>query len=164
MQNEQVTVISRKYDLSIRRTWKCRLIERRDPLLVFVGEFDQTVEHADLGLIEAGTVSYEYYWLDRWYNVFRFHTPDGEFRNFYCNINMPPKFENGVLDYVDLDIDLIVWPDGRVVTLDEAEFESNAELFKYPETVLANARAAFDELHQLIEASEFPFTAILFCS
>ena len=157
MQNNSVTVISRKYDLSVRRIWKCRLIERRDPLLVFVGEFDQAVEHADLGLIEKDTVSYEYYWLDRWYNVFRFHTPSGEFRNFYCNINMPPKFEDGVLHYIDLDIDVIAWPDGRVVTLDEAEFRSNAAQFHYPETVQTKARFALAELSKLIRLREFPF-------
>lgn len=157
MQNESVTVISRKYDLSIRRTWECRLVERRDQLLIFVGEFDQTVEHPDLGLIEAGTVSYEYYWLDRWYNVFRFHTPDGEFRNFYCNINMPPTFKNGVLEYIDLDIDLILWPDGRTITLDEADFETNAGIFQYPKYVIANAQSAVAELHRLRESQEFPF-------
>ncbi|HEY2866232.1 MAG TPA: DUF402 domain-containing protein, partial [Pyrinomonadaceae bacterium] len=107
---DEVLVISRSYDLTVRRSWKAQLTGSAPPLVELVGEFDRDVEHPDLGLIAQGTVSYEYYWLDRWYNVFRFNEPDGKFRNYYCNINMPPRFEDGVLDYVDLDIDVVVWP------------------------------------------------------
>lgn len=160
MQNEQVTVISRKYDLSIRRTWKCRLVEQNGSHLTFVGEFDEPVEHSDLGPIEKGTISYEYYWLDRWYNIFLFHTPVGKLRNYYCNVNFPPKFEGGVLDYVDLDIDLIVWPDGRVVTLDEDEFAENAAKFEYAPYVRRCAFDAIDQLRALIDNREFPFSEL----
>ena len=65
---------------------------------MFLGVFDLEVEHPDLGIIRRGTVSYEYYWLDQWYNVFRFENPDGPLRNYYCNVNMPPVFANNVLD------------------------------------------------------------------
>lgn len=157
MPENDITVNSRKYDLSIRRSWKCRLIERADPLLVFVGEFDRDVEHPDLGSIAAGTISYEYYWLDGWYNVFRFHEPDGSFRNFYCNINMPPTFESGTLDYVDLDIDVLVWPDWTSIILDRDEFEANSAKFNYPESVLFQANTALSELLDLIEERRFPF-------
>lgn len=157
MPENDITVNSRKYDLSIRRSWKCRLIERADPLLVFVGEFDRDVEHPDLGSIAAGTISYEYYWLDRCYNVFRLHEPDGSFRNFYCNINMPPTFAGGVLDYVDLDIDVLVWPDWTSIILDKDEFEANSAKFNYPESVLSQANTALSELLDLIEERRFPF-------
>jgi len=159
LKKDEITVISRKFDQSIRRTWKCRLIERHDPLLVFVGEFDLDVEHPDLGFIAKGTVSYEYYWLDRWYNVFRFENTDGSFRNFYCNINMPPTFRDSVLDYVDLEIDIVVWPDGMVNVLDEDDFAANAALFDYPDEVVANARTAQLELIRMINDREHPFLA-----
>src|SRR5215207_3881933 len=114
MQEQRVTVISRKYDLSIRRTWHCRLIEQNYPLIALLGEFEEAVEHSDLGSIEQGTLSREYFWLDRGFNVFRFQDAAGGLRNYYCNVTLPPKFDGGVLDYIDLDIDVVVWPDGRV--------------------------------------------------
>ena len=157
MHSEIVTINSRKYDLSIRRSWNCRLIERADPLLMFVGEFEVDVSHPDLGFIRRGTRSYEYYWLDRWYNVFRFHEPDGEFRNYYCNINMPPIFVSGVLDYVDLEIDVLVLPDFSYEILDMEEFESNAKKFNYPADVILSAKNALDEILGLIDRREFPF-------
>ena len=157
MQNDIIKVNSKKYDQSIKRSWNCLLVERRDPLLMFVGEFETDVDHADLGFIRRGTVSYEYYWLDRWYNVFRFHEPDGSFRNFYCNVNMPPDFKQGVLDYVDLDIDVLVHADFSYVILDVSKFKVNAVKFDYPADVLLKAELALDEIIRSIEKREFPF-------
>src|SRR4030095_1360847 len=159
IQDQLVTVNARKYDMKVRKSWQCRLVERSDSLVKLIGEFDSDVSHAGLGSIARGTVSEEYYWLDRWYNVFSFSEPDGSFRNLYCNITMPPKFEKGILDYVDLDIDVIVWPDGRVETLDEDDFAENSELFGYSAEVRQNALDSLSELRSAIAAGAYPFSA-----
>ena len=145
-----VTINSRKYDGTIRRSWTCRFVSQEDSLFIFEGEFEFAVSHPDLGQIAPGTRSLEYYWLDRWYNVFRFFEPTGEFRNLYCNINMPPTLSESVLDYVDLDIDILVWPDENIIILDESDFEENAVKFKYPTELREQARRAFDELQRLL--------------
>lgn len=124
---------------------------------MLVGVFDRDVTHDHLGLIRKGTVSYEYFPVDRWFNIFRFHEPHGSFRNFYCNISMPPAFADGVLDYVDLDIDVIVWPDFRIEILDGEEFTANAAEFGYSDEILSRVETALDELILLIENREFPF-------
>src|SRR5262245_57686061 len=66
-----ITVNARKYDLNVRKSWTCRLVEQNNPLVALVGEFDSDISHAGLGSISRGTISEEFYWLDRWYNVFR---------------------------------------------------------------------------------------------
>lgn len=152
-----IEINSRKFDGSIRRSWNCALQEANRELLVFVGEFESEVRHPQLGVIRPGTISYEYYWMDRWYNVFRFHEPDGEFRNFYCNLNMPPAFENGVLDYVDLDIDVLVWPDHRIEILDVDDYERNAATYGYPDEIRTKVKESLDEVLKLIEKRDFPF-------
>jgi protein associated with RNAse G/E len=146
-----ITVNSRKFDGSIRRSWNCELLEQRGSLLIFVGEFEFAVDHPDLGYIEKGTVSYEYYWLDRWYNAFRFHTVEGALRYYYFNINMPPTFADGVLDYVDLDIDVLVQPDLTYTVLDLDDFNRNARTLGYPDEVRTRTRAALDEVLRSIE-------------
>ncbi|MFN0277788.1 MAG: DUF402 domain-containing protein [Pyrinomonadaceae bacterium] len=156
MSFEKVTINSRKYDLSIRRTWICELIKQDDSLLVLVGEFDRDVEHPGLGSISRGTVSYEYYWLDRWYNIFRFHEPDGSLRNYYCNVAMPPTFADGVLDYVDLDIDVVVWPDNKYEVVDREDFERNSLKFGYPNKVRQRAEQSVEEMLQMIKRDELP--------
>lgn len=152
-----IKINARKFDSRIHRSWKCEFVEQRDSLLIFVGRFETEVSHKDLGKIEKGTVSYEYYWLDRWYNVFRFHEPDGNLRNFYCNVNLPPQFKNGILDYIDLDIDVLVWRDFSFDILDIDEFQSNSVKFKYPAETIAKAESSLSELLQMIENRSFPF-------
>ncbi len=151
-----ITVNSRKYDGSIRRSWKCELIDGDDSLLTLVGEFDSNVEHADLGLIAKGTISYESFWFDRWYNVFRFHEPSGNLRNFYCNISMPPIFADDVVDYVDLDIDVLVWPDYSYAILDREEYMVNATAFGYTAELRKNIEVALSELIELIDSRQLP--------
>ena len=157
MPNQQITVNSRKYDGSIRRTWTCELAESVGDLHKFVGVFDRDVDHDELGLIRKGTISHEYYWLSRWFNVFRFHEPDGTFRNFYCNIGMPPTFENGVLDYVDLDIDVLVDKVFNYKVLDQKEFEANRKKFRYSAEISLQVENNLRELIRMIESKEFPF-------
>ncbi|HEV7842079.1 MAG TPA: DUF402 domain-containing protein [Pyrinomonadaceae bacterium] len=153
----EVAVRVMKYDGAPHRRWRASVRHREESLLILDAAFEEEVRHAQLGLIARGTVSIEYYWLDRWYNVFRFLEPDGSLRNFYCNVNMPPEFDGRVLSYVDLDMDVLVSPDFSYEILDLDEFEINAERYKYPGDVQSRARLALAELLSLIEARRFPF-------
>lgn len=152
-----ITINSRKFDGRLHRSWEAELLAKNDILLEFVGEFEEEVTHSHLGVIRRGTVSYEFYWLKRWYNVFRFHEPDGTLRNFYCNINMPLKFEDGVLDYIDLDIDIVVWRDFSHRILDAEEFEANSRKYNYPDAVREKVRDNLRELISMIDDRLFPF-------
>jgi protein associated with RNAse G/E len=156
--SEQITINSRNFKGEIKRSWKADFIERHDSLLTFVGVFEFEVTHSKLGVIRPGTVSYEYYWLDRWYNVFKFHEPDGELRNYYCNLNLPPNLENNVLDYVDLEIDVLVSKNFEIEILDLDEFDANAQLFGYPSELVQKTFKTLDELLKVIETRSFPFS------
>ena len=153
------TIIVRacKYDGREHRRWSAQLLKREDSLLVLDAYFPEEVTHDLLGTIAVGTHSLEYYWLDRWYNVFRFAQPNGELRNYYCNVNLPPTLEDDILSYVDLDLDMLVAPDYSYQTLDEEDFEENAKLYGYSDEIRTNASKAIDELVRMIESREFPF-------
>ena len=132
MTGQLFTVNSRKYDFSLRRSWTARLIELMNDHVLLEGVFEHEIRHADLGVIAEGTRSLETFFFDRWYNYFVFYEPSGGLRNYYINISMPPQVSEAAIDYVDLDIDIIVWPDRRVEVLDEKEFEENAKTYGYP--------------------------------
>lgn len=157
MKKDNYTINSRKFDGSIHRTWKADLIQSSDSLLVFLGEFEKEVFHSDLGVIRRGTISYEYYWLDRWYNIFRFQEPNGDLRNFYCNINIPPTLKNNVLDYIDLDLDLLVFEDFTYKLLDEDEYAENSIIYNYSENILGKVSESILEIKELIKFRRFPF-------
>ena len=153
-----VTVNSRKFDERIHRTWKAELKMRSDSLLLLSGKFEQQIEHPHLGVIRRGTISEECFWLDRWYSIFRFYEPDGTFRNFYCNLNMPPKFENNVLDYIDLDIDILVRKDLSCTILDVEEFEQNSKIYNYSDEIKQKTRQTLKELQEMARLKTFPFS------
>lgn len=65
----------------------------------------------------------EYYFSDRWYNIFEVHDRDDErIKGWYCNVCTPAQFEDGIVSYVDLALDLWVSTDGSQHVLDEDEF------------------------------------------
>jgi len=158
IENGDAIVVSvLKYDGREHRRWPARIAESVGPLIILDAVFDEEVEHDLLGKVLSGTISTEYYWLDRWYNVFRFSSSDQVLQKFYCNINAPPQFDGRVLSYVDLDIDVLVEPDLTYRILDEEDFEQNARRYGYPEEIRANARRALTEVIGLIESRAFPF-------
>lgn len=152
-----ITVRVLKYDGTEYRRWKASLAQQDESLLVLDAEFEYDVQHQLLGEIKRGTRTIEYYWLDRWYNIFRFLNEDGQTRLFYCNVNRPPKFEGDKLSYIDLDIDILVQPDLSYHVLDQDEFEKHAELFGYDDQTRRQARLAVEELIARIEQRQFPF-------
>ena len=133
------------------------ILRQEGSLLVLDARFDEEIQHDLLGTIKAGTTSVEYYWLDRWYNIFRFTDPGGVLRNYYCNINIPPTFDGQLLSYVDLDTDILVAPDFSYQVLDLEEFEQNAARYGYSTDVRLHAEKALGELIALIESRQFPF-------
>lgn len=153
-----ILVRALKYDGREHRRWNAQLREHEGPLLVLDGTFSAAVQHDLLGTIAEGTQSLEFYWLDRWYNIFCFRNEAGALRNYYCNINQPPAFDGDVLSYVDLDIDVLVNPDLSYQVVDLEEFDQNAVRYKYPRKLQEQAHAALAELTGLIKTGAFPFT------
>jgi len=152
-----ITVQTFKYDGTEQRRWKAQISRQHDSLIVLDAKFEEEIQHPLLGTIAPDTLSIEYYWLDRWYNIFRFVQPAGDLRNFYCNVNLPPLLQEKVLSYVDLDIDVLVGPDFTYKILDEDEFAINAQRFNYPPEVRRRSWQALDELIKMIENRAFPF-------
>lgn len=160
MATDETTIVVRacKYDGSEHRRWHAQVLRQEGSLIVLDAKFPTEIIHESLGTIAAGTHSLEYYWLDRWYNAFRFSQPNGELRNYYCNINAPPTFDGQTLSYVDLDLDILVAPNFSYQLLDVEDFERNAARYSYPAEVQANARHAVDELISMIQMRAFPFS------
>jgi uncharacterized protein len=152
-----ITVRVLKYDGTEYRRWAATIARQEGSMIVLDAEFEYDVQHRLLGEIPRGTRTVEYYWLDRWYNVFRFLEPDGTTKLYYCNVNSPPTLDDGVLTYIDLDIDILVQPDLSYAVLDLDEFEKNGELFGYDDQTKLRARAVIDELSSMIETRQFPF-------
>jgi protein associated with RNAse G/E len=153
----EIIVNSRKFDGKLHRSWNCELIEETTNYWLLVGKFEHEVNHSKLGEIKQGTISYEYFFKDKYFNIFRFHEPNGELKFYYCNISLLPKFENNVLDFVDLDIDVLVKKDFSFEILDEDEFEKNTKLFNYSDETKILVNKSLEDLIKMIRSKDFPF-------
>ena len=157
--SDEITVVVFKHDGSEHRRWHGRLVNQQGPLLILHAEFEIAVSHQLLGEIKRGTRLVEHYWLDRWYNVFRFLDDDGCTRLYYCNVNQPPSFDGQVLSYVDMDIDVIVKPDYSYEVQDIEEFNANSERYGYTAEEKRNVEKALEELTDMIQSRQFPFVS-----
>jgi protein associated with RNAse G/E len=158
-QSNEIIVVVFKHDESEYRRWHGQLVEQDGSLLVVNAEFEVDVSHQLLGKIKRGARLIEYYWLGRWYNVFRFLDEDGCTRLYYCNINKPPAFDGRVLSYIDLDIDVIVKPDYSFEVQDLEEFEVNSKRYGYTTEEKKNVEEALRELTGMIQSRQFPFVS-----
>jgi hypothetical protein len=117
----------RKLDLDGAVTWEYsgRLIERGPHHLVLEAFFDkEDFPFLDL-MLKKGDRFVETYYDDRGYNVFAiFDRDSGLFKGWYCNLSRPARFSGSQVLWVDLALDLWVWPDGRRTVLDHEEFDA----------------------------------------
>jgi protein associated with RNAse G/E len=108
-------------------TWSYsgRHLERGPHHIVLEAFFDkEDFPFLDLRLKSADRFV-ETYFDDRWYNVFAiFDRDDGTFKGWYCNLSRPARFTESQVEWVDLALDLWVWPDGRRLVLDQDEFDA----------------------------------------
>jgi len=98
-----------------------------------------------------------YFWRDRWYNVFRLSRPGCSLALWYCNVTTPPTLEGSQVNYVDLDLDVAVRPDGCIELLDADEFETHQRSYGYPRDVISAAEDAAEQVAALARCGGFPF-------
>ena len=65
----------------------------------------------------------ETFYSHKWYNIFEIHDrDDNHLKGWYCNVTYPAEIMTEQVIYRDLALDLLVYPDGRQLVLDEDEF------------------------------------------
>lgn len=107
---------------------------------------------------ETGDVFTEWFFSDRWYNVFEIRGTDATIlKGWYCNVTTPAIFLPGGVESSDLVLDLWVTPDGDCLVLDEDEF-ARCEMFGAD--LRDAALKGLDELRALVARRAGPFSAL----
>ena len=101
------------------------LLRRDENSIVLEALFDRKDMPFQDVVFRTGDRFVEYYYADRWYNIFAVHDrDDGKIKGWYCNIGKPAEIEDGVVSYIDLALDLWVSANWKQTVLDEDEFEA----------------------------------------
>jgi uncharacterized protein len=152
--SDSVTVI--KLDHTGTEVWRYNgeIVERNDTHIVLEAFFNR--EDRDDGYIiwRHGDRFVEYFYADRWYNIFEIHDVDsGEIKGWYCNITRPAHFTDSTIASDDLALDLFVNPDGQTLLQDEGEFAS----LPISDEDRAQAQSAMQQLLAMVEQRQPPF-------
>ena len=130
------------------------VLQRTENMVVLEARFGR--ERMELGYVTLtkGDRFVEYFYADRWYNVFAIYdAADGAFKGWYCNITCPAQLADDSIRAEDLALDYFLQPSGKEFVLDEDEFAA----LNLPEAEVTAARAALKELQTLAAKREGPF-------
>lgn len=101
------------------------LVQRYKNKIIIEAYFDREETPVDKLILREGDRFIETYFLDKWFNIYEIQNQqDRIIKAWYCNISYPAKLFDNTITYRDLELDLLVYPDGRQKVLDIAEFEA----------------------------------------
>ncbi len=151
------TVMVHKLDHTGKEVWAYpgTVVSRSDGLIILEAAFDRDSIRVGCLVLNPGDLFREYFYDDRWYNVFRISEPEsGMLKGFYCNFTRPAVFSPGNIHAEDLALDLLVYPGGKWELLDTEEYE---ELDLNPSDRIQVSQA-LEDLKRRIARQEPPFT------
>jgi uncharacterized protein len=143
-------IIVLKLNLQRQETWRYtgKVISEDDEKVILQAIFNREDIPFHGILLKTGDRFVETFYFDRWFNIFEIHDRDSDqLKGWYCNIGYPAKKEGQVLSYVDLALDLLVFPDGKQLILDEDEFN---ELL-LPSDIKKQALKSLEEVQSLLD-------------
>jgi hypothetical protein len=121
----EITVL--KLNLQGQETWRYtgQVLARSSDSILLEAHFNRAdlpfhgvVFRKDDRFVEA-------YYSTHWYNIFEVHDKDDDrIKCWYCNVARPAIITKAQVSYIDLALDLLVFPDGDQRVLDEDEFEA----------------------------------------
>lgn len=128
-------------------------LERNNNSIRLLAFFNR--DDLDLGfaIFARGDRFVEYYYNDRWYNVFAVHDGDSDkLKGWYCNVCRPAVLGETEVRCEDLALDVWVAPEGESLILDKDEFAALA----ITDEERVSSLKALDELLKLAKNGALP--------
>ena len=135
------------------RTYACRAAECTPERAVLLYTLARDGRVGGLTL-PAGTLTVAYYWAARPYNVYHWVGPDRATLAYYFNLSGPARIIGDRLEWEDLEVDVLVLPDGRLEVLDEDRVPASAAA-RLPEIAAARDRVLreYPDVTRSVEAA-----------
>lgn len=149
-----ITVVKRNPAGEVVTSYAGKVIERTDHGIVIEAYWTRAAKELGYTRFEPGDYFVEYYFADRWYNIFAISDRDGKRKGWYCNVAEPAVISDQTIDQVDLYLDVWVDPAGRTLVLDEDEFKADRTL---SEEQRMNASQGLRDLLTMIARKEDMF-------
>ncbi len=154
-QHAWLKIQSYKHDGTLHRCWE------RNYVLLDNDDFFVTANHKTKVTEANGRRWYSkepaisFFSKKDWYNVIGMIKDRGIV--FYINIATPTLLHNGMLKYIDYDLDYKLFPDGYIMTLDEREFERHSQRYAYSEPLIKALKLTAKQIFKMLQEREYPF-------
>src|SRR5947209_16424443 len=152
-----ITVVKQNPRGEPKIQYQGEILERLASGVIIQAYWSQATKHLGYTQFEPGDRFIEYYYSNRWYNIFDIATTDGVRKGWYCNIAEPAVIFDDHIEQVDLLLDVWVDPTGNPLILDEDEFAADTTLSDEQRT---KARQGLQALLQLIAARQEMFSRL----
>jgi hypothetical protein len=148
-----------------------KLNTQKKPIIQYQGELIERLPHGvvvqaswtlptrDLGYacFESGDQFTEYFYTDRYFNIFAILSTSGQHKGWYCNIAEPAVLFDDHIEQIDLLLDVWINPRGEALILDEDEFAADMTLSAVQRN---SARQGLQELLCMLTARQEVFSGI----
>ena len=144
-----------KHNGKIHRTWNDAIVlDDTDEYLV-CGNHKTKVTEKDGTPHNTKNPAVLFFYKNNWFNVFATLKKTGIFHK--CNIATPYLIDDGIIKFIDYDLDLKVFPDGGFRVLDRNEYKYHKKIMKYSEDLDKILQFELTNLINIKRAEEGPF-------
>ena len=152
---EKYAIHSYKHNGNIHRAWdEAILLDIKEEYLVFGNEKTKVTE-SDGRTWKTKEPAVLYFFHNKWFNIIGQCKRDGIY--YYCNMASPFIIDEGVIKYIDYDLDLRVFPDGSFKVLDRGEYKYHKELMNYSDDIDKILREELSVLIETVRKKKGPF-------
>ena len=144
-----------KHNGHLHRQWdEAVLLDVTDDYMVF-GNNKTTVIDSDGKVWNTKEPAIMFFFKDRWFNIIGQLKDYGIY--FYCNIATPFLIDEGVIKYIDYDLDLRVFPNGSFKILERMEYKFHKKQMHYSNRLDFILRYELGSLIDIVRKKDFPF-------
>lgn len=150
-----ITVVKLSPPGETKIRYQGEVVEHFSHGVIIQAYWSQPAKNLGYASFEPGDRFIEYYYTDRWYNIFDIASKQGVRKGWYCNIAEPAMLFEDRIEQVDLLLDVWVSPEGETLILDEDEFATDTTLTAQQRN---GAQQALQELLQMIAHQQEAFS------
>lgn len=152
---KKLQIHSYKHDGSLHRVWLSTfIIDDNMDYLVTGNQATKVIEH-DGRSWYTKEPAICYFFEKEWFNIIAMMKKDGI--HYYCNISSPYVYDGEAIKYIDYDLDIKMFPNGRMMILDQKDFDDHSDQMDYPEDTKRIILASMESLKEWIREKRPPF-------
>src|SRR5690554_889460 len=155
---KKIQIHGYKHDGSLHRVWTNSYVVDDNELFLVTGNERTKVIESNGRSWYTKEPALCYFFENEWFNIIAMFKKDGI--HYYCNVSSPYVYDGEAIKYIDYDLDIRLYPTGRIVVLDRKEFEDNARSMHYSEDIIKIANHAIFELKNWIKEKRPPFDKV----